>query len=112
MASSSNGNGHSNSNNNNNALNRFSLKSTNKRNQEPMSHLNGAWINGKKTENSVAWRCLYYIPVSTYTYTYICVCMSNRFISMQVITIIKFSMYPNRMKRSVSGVLGLIFQLN
>ncbi|EDV91542.1 GH13476 [Drosophila grimshawi] len=51
MASSS-SNNHNNS-SNNNALNRFSLKSTNKRNQESMSHsqLNGGWINVETLNN-------------------------------------------------------------
>lgn len=90
MASSSNGNGHSNSNNNNNALNRFSLKSTNKRNQESMSHLNGAWINGKKTENSVAGDVFIYLCL--HTLMHMCVYGQSIFLN-QVITIIKFSMY-------------------
>ncbi|XP_034488683.1 BTB/POZ domain-containing protein 6-B isoform X2 [Drosophila innubila] len=52
MASSSN-NLSNNSNNNNNALNRFSLKSSNKRNQESMSHsqLNSGWINVETLNN-------------------------------------------------------------
>ncbi|KAH8388270.1 hypothetical protein KR093_002318 [Drosophila rubida] len=51
MASSS--NNFSNSSSNNNALNRFSLKSTNKRNQESMSHsqLSGGWINVETLNN-------------------------------------------------------------
>ncbi|KAH8407924.1 hypothetical protein KR222_001204 [Zaprionus bogoriensis] len=55
MASSSNthNNSNNNSNNNNSAINRFSLKPTNKRNQEsmPHSHLNGGWINVETLNN-------------------------------------------------------------